>query len=460
MTFTSLMASIGYFEIFVAIFWFLVLWALGDRSGLPWNWPFLGMFPNLLLHVNRIHERCFEVFTTTSGTFLLKGPWFTNMDILGTVDPANVHYILSANFANFPKGEEFKKIFGVLGDGIFNSALDLWKGQRKLTRTLISHQRLRNCLVKTSWDKIENGLVPVLELVARDNRVVDLQDVFQRLTFDTCQLVTGYDPGCLAVEFPRCLQVAKMARHWTEAKLTRAWHFLDKVISTYISMKRDEFSNDATKSKEDQEEGCFDLLTSHLLNDGLNFDDKFLRDAILNLMIAGRDTTSSGLTWFIWLVATHPEVEKRIREELVAIISLTSPSPSSSKWRLFNANDFEKAIYLHASLCESLRLYPPVPFQHKTPQEPDILPSGHHVHPKMRVIFSLYAMGRMESIWGNDCLEFKSERWISERGTIRHEPSYKFLAFNAGPRTCLGKDVAFTQMKQWLLQSYIVIKLR
>ncbi|KAF3655961.1 putative monothiol glutaredoxin-S2-like [Capsicum annuum] len=203
MTFTSLMASIGYFEIFVAIFWFLVLWALGDRSGLPWNWPFLGMFPNLLLHVNRIHERCFEVFTTTSGTFLLKGPWFTNMDILGTVDPANVHYILSANFANFPKGEEFKKIFGVLGDGIFNSALDLWKGQRKLTRTLISHQRLRNCLVKTSWDKIENGLVPVLELVARDNRVVDLQDVFQRLTFDTCQLVTGYDPGCLAVEFPR-----------------------------------------------------------------------------------------------------------------------------------------------------------------------------------------------------------------------------------------------------------------
>jgi len=56
-------------------------------------------------------------------------------------------------------------------------------------------------------------------------------------------------------------------------------------------------------------------------------------------------------------------------------------------------------------------------------------------------------MGRMESIWGGDCLEFKPERWISEQGRIMHVPSYKFIAFNAGPRTCLGKDVSFIQMK-------------
>jgi cytochrome P450 len=56
-------------------------------------------------------------------------------------------------------------------------------------------------------------------------------------------------------------------------------------------------------------------------------------------------------------------------------------------------------------------------------------------------------MGRMESIWGEDCLEFKPERWISEQGRIVHVPSYKFIAFNAGPRTCLGKDMSFIQMK-------------
>ncbi|KAI4969055.1 hypothetical protein ZWY2020_046385 [Hordeum vulgare] len=55
-------------------------------------------------------------------------------------------------------------------------------------------------------------------------------------------------------------------------------------------------------------------------------------------------------------------------------------------------------------------------------------------------------MGRMEE-WGKDCMEFRPERWITDDGKLRYEPSYKFIAFNTGPRTCLGKEVAFTQMK-------------
>lgn len=117
------------------------------------------------------------------------------------------------------------------------------------------------------------------------------------------------------------------------------------------------------------------------------------------------------------------------------------------KRRLFKADEVKNAIYLHAALCESLRLYPPVAIQHKTPLEPDIFPSGHHVHSNMRVMIPLYAMGTMEYIWGHDASKLKPERWISDRGTVKHEPSYKFFSFNAGPRTCLGKEVAFTQMK-------------
>lgn len=172
-------------------------------------------------------------------------------------------------------------------------------------------------------------------------------------------------------------------------------------------------------------------------------DDKFLKDMIMNLMIAGRDTTSSALTWFIWLVSTHPVVETLIMNELKSIL----PSENREKWRIFHVEETKKLVYMHAAILEALRLYPPVPFQHKEPEKPVVLPSGHFVHPGMKILFSLYAMGRMESIWGKDRLEFKPERWISENGTIRHEPSYKFLAFNAGPRTCLGKEVAFSQIK-------------
>ncbi|KAL2907205.1 Noroxomaritidine synthase [Bienertia sinuspersici] len=56
-------------------------------------------------------------------------------------------------------------------------------------------------------------------------------------------------------------------------------------------------------------------------------------------------------------------------------------------------------------------------------------------------------MARMKGIWGEDCYEFKPERWITKEGKIKYEPPYKFLSFNAGPRTCLGKEVALTQMK-------------
>ena len=53
----------------------------------------------------------------------------------------------------------------------------------------------------------------------------------------------------------------------------------------------------------------------------------------------------------------------------------------------------------------------------------------------------------MYSIWGGDCLEFKLERWISKQGRIVHVRSFKFATFNARPRTRLGKDISFIQMK-------------
>ncbi|KAL0353406.1 UNVERIFIED_CONTAM: Alkane hydroxylase MAH1 [Sesamum angustifolium] len=80
-----------------------------------------------------------------------------------------------------------------------------------------------------------------------------------------------------------------------------------------------------------------------------------------------------------------------------------------------------------------------VAIQHKAPVEHDILPTGHRVEPNTITLLSFHSMGRMESIWGKDCLQYKPGRWISETGRIRIEPSYKFTAFNAGPKELFGK---------------------
>ncbi|KAI7979927.1 Alkane hydroxylase MAH1 [Camellia lanceoleosa] len=250
-------------------------------------------------------------------------PIFANMNMLVTVDPSNVHYIMNSNFLNFPKGPQFLKIFDVFGNTFINSDSNMWRNQRKLAQLQLSHPGFHRLLVKTTQDKVEKRLIKVLEHVPKQGLVVDLQDLFQRLTFDsTCILVTSYDPCCLSIDLPH-VPLPKpwmMSRSYLysprvpesawkfqsighEKKLRNARKTLDHIIEKYISMKRDELSR-VIKSNDEEEEGV-DMLTLYLNEEEIKSDDKFLRDTVLNFLIVGRDTTSSALTWFLWLVSTH-----------------------------------------------------------------------------------------------------------------------------------------------------------
>ena len=108
--------------------------------------------------------------------------------------------------------------------------------------------------------------------------------------------------------------------------------------------------------------------------------------------------------------------------------------------------------YTHASLCDSMRLYPPVPVDSREAMNDDVLPDGTLVKKGMIVTYHPYAMGRMEEIWGTDWPEFRPERWL-ERGSggeweFVGKDAYVYPVFQAGPRTCLGKEMAFLQMKR------------
>ncbi|KAG5529293.1 hypothetical protein RHGRI_029854 [Rhododendron griersonianum] len=285
----------------------------------------------------------------------------------------------------------------------------------------MGHRRFQHFLEKNKQDKVDKGLIPVLEQICQLGLVMDLQDLLKRFTFDTtCILVNGYDPNSLSLEFP-------------EVPFTKAMDDLEETILIRHVVP----------------ESFWKLQRWLVIGKEKKYSEAWVT-------IDRRDTVNSALTWLLWLVSTHPIVEARIREELEASIL-----KEGNAWRFFNVEQVSKLVYLHSVICESLRLYPPVPFEEKEPHQSDILPSGHHVHPKLRLLFSIYAMGRMKFIWGEDCLEFKperwitkqgmirhedclefkSERWITKQGTFKHEPSFKLFAFNARPRTCLGKDM-------------------
>nr|XP_043629605.1 alkane hydroxylase MAH1-like [Erigeron canadensis] len=420
------------------------------------NWPFFGMAPDLLLNAHRVHDYATLILKISDGTFMFKGPWFANMDMLGTCDPANIHHMLSKNFPNYPKGPEFRSMFDILGDGIFNSDHELWEIHRRTIMSLLKHPNIPTLLETNIRNKVENGLLPILDFVSSHNQEMDLQEIFQRFTFDAiCVLLLNYDPKSLSLELPyipceKAFTDAEEALLWRhvlpekvwklqkrfglgkEKNLSEAWKAFDEFIYKCLSRNEvvQEDSGLLTSLKRDYEG-----------QSGTSGDArKFLKDTIFNLMIAGRDTTSTGLSWFFYLLTQNPSVEKKIQEEIKKVLAARS-------WKSLGLKELGGLVYLHGAICEALRLYPPVALERKSPAEADILPSGHVVDKHTRIILSFYSMGRQEAIWGEDCMEFKPERWFSQGGGIKHEPSYKFTAFHAGPRTCVGKEMGLIQMK-------------
>ncbi|XP_073135412.1 alkane hydroxylase MAH1-like [Henckelia pumila] len=462
------MALYAYLEILLipisVIFLYFLTIRTQKKSSVPTNWPVLGMLPAVLQNSHRIHEYATEVLTESNGTFEFKGPWFSNMDMLVTSDPANIHHVLSKNFSNYPKGPEFRKIFQILGDGIFNADFELWEFHRKTTLSLTTQPNFYGFLEKSIWAKIEKGLIPVLERFLETGVEFDLQDVFQRFTFDSiCKLVLDYDPQSLSIDLP-CIPCEKAFNGAVEALLHR--HILPERIWKLLKWLQIGKEKTLMKAWKSFDEFIYPRVS---INDGLEKDDngfnllksfkrkykerdiysssgdsrEFLRDTSLGLMFAGRDTTSTCLSWLFWLLAANPSAEMKIRREIEDELH----EKKDKKWRIFSVEESKKLKYLHGALCESLRLFPPLALEHKAPIRPDVLPTGNHVPENKVVLLCFYSMGRMEMIWGEDCLDFKPERWISECGGIEHQPSFKFTAFNAGPRTCIGKEMAFIQMK-------------
>ncbi|RWR93082.1 alkane hydroxylase MAH1-like protein [Cinnamomum micranthum f. kanehirae] len=364
------------------------------------NWPVVGMLPSLLLNVHRLHDWYTEVLRANGCTVFFHGPWFSGMKMLVTCDPRNVAYILSTvHPSKFPEGQDFSEMFDILGDRILNADYGSWKVQRKMVHAHFRNNRFRYSVMKTSREKVEKGLVPILQKATKETNPINLQDVLQRFTFDaTCILVCGVDPGCLSTGLPT-VPFARAVDDANEVVLLR--HTVPKFW--WKLLRR------------------LNMGMEKKMADAWEIIDKFIEKQIS----AGRDTTSAALTWFFWLLSQNPSVEDKILHELTS--SIPNSNPITTKPRVFTSEELGGLVYLHAALCESLRLFPPVPLIHKGVVKPDILPSGHRMELGVKILYTTYALRRMEVIWGKDCLDFKPERCISENGMLTFDHTDKFM---------------------------------
>lgn len=336
-------------------------------------------------------------------------------------------------------------------------------------------------MVKSNRSSVGQRLLPVLADVAKKRIPIDFQDLFLRYTFDNiCMVGFGVDPGCLApglptVPFAQAFDLATegtltrmvvpeifwritRALGWgMEGRLAKAISTIDKFAADVITERRRELN--MLKTLNATEYPC-DLLSRFMQttdHEGNPYTDRFLRDVTTNFILAGRDTTAIALSWFFYLITQNPAVEEKILNEIREILQSRRQSGGvgepddddagrTTQEASLSFEELKQLHYLHAALSESMRLYPSVPIDNKDVTADDFLPDGTFVRKGTRLMYSIYSMGRMESIWGKDCLEYKPERWL-RNGVFTPESPFKYAVFNAGPRLCLGKELAYLQMK-------------
>ncbi|KAK0603735.1 hypothetical protein LWI29_008079 [Acer saccharum] len=450
-----------------------VLWfhLLSRRLSGPKVYPLVGSLPVLFANRSRIHDWIASNLRLTGGlatyqTCTIAVPCLAYKQGFFTVTchPKNIEHILRTRFDNYPKGPKWQTAFhDLLGQGIFNSDGETWLIQRKTAALEFTTRTLRQAMDRWVNRTIKNRLWKILDQAADNNLSVDLQDLLLRLTFDNiCGLTFGKDPETLSPELPENpFSVAFDTA--TEATLQRMLYpgFLWKLQKLFCvgAEKRlkkslevvENYMNDAIDAR--KEAPSDDLLSRFMKKrdvDGNLFPSSVLQRIALNFVLAGRDTSSVALSWFFWLVMNHPDVERKIITEISTVLKETRGS-DVQKWidEPLVFDEADKLMYLKAALAETLRLYPSVPQDFKYVMSDDVLPDGTFVPAGSTVTYSIYSVGRMKTIWGEDCMEFRPERWLSAKEDRFESPKdgYKFVAFNAGPRTCLGKDLAYLQMK-------------
>nr|AWA44857.1 hypothetical protein SO04K09_000003 [Saccharum officinarum] len=437
---------------------------LSSRPGEPMLWPVVGIIPTLFAHlaIGDVYDWGAVVLSRCRGTFPYRGTWGGGSSGVITSVPANVEHVLKDNFDNYPKGPYYRERFAeLLGDGIFNADGDSWRAQRKAASAEMHSARFLRFSAATIERLVCGRLVPLLETLSERGHSVDLQDVLLRFAFDNiCAAAFGVEAGCLADGLPD-VPFARAFERATELSLTRfytppfIWKpkrllcvgseraLVEAARAVREFAERTVADRRAELCKIGDLAGRCDLLSRLMSSSpppadagaGLaaGYSDEFLRDFCISFILAGRDTSSVALTWFFWLLASHPDVEARVLDDIARV----------------GGGDVGAMDYLHAALTESMRLYPPVPVDFKEALEDDVLPDGTLVRARQRVIYFTYAMGRDKATWGPDCLEFRPERWLNKSGAFAGgaESPYKYVVFNAGPRLCVGKRFAYTQMK-------------
>ena len=169
---------------------------------------------------------------------------------------------------------------------------------------------------------------------------------------------------------------------------------------------------------------------------------KVIRDQIMAILLAGRDTTASTLSWAFLELARNPRVVENLRAEISSQLGSTGRAPTYQ--------DIKVMKYLTHIINETLRLYPVVPYNVRNSLVDTTLPRGAGatgldpvgVKANTAIGYSTLMMQRRRDLYPpiSETFPYDPADWVPERWATWTPKSWQFIPFNGGPRICIGQN--------------------
>jgi len=348
--------------------------------------------------------------------------------------PDLIKEVLVSSHANFQKGLVLQRAKRLLGEGLLTSEGEFHRRQRRLAQPAFHRQRIASYA-----DVMVDYAIRTGERW-RDGQTVDVSEEMMRLTlgivgktlFDAdVESQTG-EVGAAMTTLVELFDTLTMPFFEVLSKLPlpqlRRFDAARKKLDQII------FSMVADRRKRGIDRG--DLLSMLLLaqdeeGDNGNMTDLQLRDELMTIFLAGHETTANALTWTLYLLSQHPEVESSLFHEIDSVIGSRKPTFS----------DVGELRFTEMVFSESMRLYPPA-WAIGRLAKVDSLIGGYLVPQKSLVIVSQYVTHRDERYYENP-LVFDPQRWAPEVRESR--PAFAYFPFGGGPRRCIGEGFAWME---------------
>ncbi|KAI0236828.1 hypothetical protein L0F63_001480 [Massospora cicadina] len=341
---------------------------------------------------------------------------------------------------------QFDKAYMYKGFNYFGENLlsVLSRDQHAERRRMLGPAFTQNSILKLEPRIMEvgiKGLMRELELAYETEAAVNIYDTTRFMLWDvTCDISLGSSMGMLdgqnlailgwmrsVLKYGIICAMFPIFKHYKPNCLIRLRDAQETIMQRYISQRE-------TNSIPQDEIRIFDILYDHVYEDGkrLSYDQMFSEAHVL--LVSGTNTVSTTISLLICLVLKHPEVHKKLCDEVREGVD-----------GLISYHQCKKLPYVEAVIHEVLRLYPvaSIPTLRITPSGGRKL-GDYFIPEKTQVGVPLYSLHRSRQLW-KDPDEFLPERWLDAANCIVKHAHY--LPFSKGPRACIGKELAWMEMK-------------